>query len=201
MVGSLEVGRTEARCTSDDNFIALHHYEKAHGFFRPEGTARFEARWINQGMSFPKGASRMVTLVEPTNVQKIEFNVTTTEGPSCVTIVTGTMPISLAAFGKPGTTTQRGSFKAVLDPALTPGQFRRATSTVSFGAIMSSASLTASGGAKFTEQWVLDNAQATFDHKAGRVQLVVDVTVRATGPGTSTQTTSLMFQVTTLAKN
>ena len=86
MVGSLEVGRTEARCTSDDNFIALHHYEKAYGFFPPEGTARFEARWINQGMSFPKGASRMVTLVEPTNVQKIEFNVTTTEGPSCVTI-------------------------------------------------------------------------------------------------------------------
>ena len=63
----------------------------------------------------------MVTLVEPTNVQKIEFNVTTTEGPSCVTIVTGTLPISLAAFGKPGTTSQRGSFKAVLDPALTPG--------------------------------------------------------------------------------
>ena len=142
----------------------------------------------------------MVTLVEPTNVQKIEFNVTTKEGPSCVTIVTGTMPISLAAFGKPGTTTQRGSFKAVLDPALTPGQFRKATSTVSFGAIMSSASLTsASGGVKFTEQWVLDNAQATFDDKAGRVQLVVDVTVRATGPGTSTQITSLMFQVTTLA--
>jgi hypothetical protein len=44
----------------------------------------------------------MITLVEPTNVQKIEFNVTTTEGPSRVTIVTGTMPISLAAFGKPG---------------------------------------------------------------------------------------------------
>jgi len=166
VVGSLEVGRTEARCTSDDDFIALHHYEKAHGFFPPEGTARFEARWINQGMSFPKGASRMVTLVEPTNVQKIEFNVTTTEGPSCVTIVTGTMPISLATFGKLGTTTQRGSFKAVLDPALTPGQFRRATSTVSFGAIMSSTSLTsASGGVKFTEQWVLDNAQATLTTK------------------------------------
>ena len=92
----------------------------------------------------------MVTLVEPTNVHKIEFNVTTREGPSRVTIVTGTMPISLAAFGKPGKTTQSGTFKAVLDPALTPGQFRGATSTVSFGAIMSSASLTASGGAKFT---------------------------------------------------
>lgn len=143
----------------------------------------------------------MVTLVEPTNVHKIEFNVTTREGPSRVTIVTGTMPISLAAFGKPGKTSQSGSFKAVLDPALTPGQFRSATSAVSFGAIMSSASLSsASGGVRFSEQWVLDNAQATFDEKAGRVQLVVDVTVRATGPGTSTQTTSLMFQVTTLAK-
>jgi hypothetical protein len=142
----------------------------------------------------------MVTLVEPTNVQKIEFNVMTTEGPSRVTIVTGTMPISLAAFGKPGKTTQRGSFKAVLDHSLTPGQFRRATSTVSFGAIMSSASLSsASGGVRITEQWVLDDARATFDDEAGRVQLVVDVTVRATGPGTSTQTTSLMFQVTTLA--
>ena len=110
----------------------------------------------------------MVTLVEPTNVQKIEFNVTTTEGPGRVTIVTGTMPISLAAFGKPGKTTQRGSFKAVLDPSLTPGQFRRATSTVSFGAIMSSASLSsASGGVRFTEQWVLDDARATFDDEDG----------------------------------
>src|SRR6476646_11876472 len=102
-----------------------------------------------------RGGSGMITLVEPTNVQKIEFNVMTTEGPSRVTIVTGTMPISLAAFGKPGKTTQRGSFKAVLDPSLTPGQFRRTTSTVSFGAIMSSASLSsASGGVRFTEQYI-----------------------------------------------
>src|SRR6476620_4685735 len=147
-----------------------------------------------------RGGSRMITLVAPTNVQKIEFNVTTTEGPSRVTIVTGTMPISLAAFGKPGNTTQRGSFKADIDPTLTPGQFRGATSTVSFGAIMSSASLSsASRGVRVTEQWVLDDARATYDDESGRVQLVVDVTVRATGPGTSTQTTSLMFQVTTLA--
>jgi hypothetical protein len=52
-------------------------------------------------------------------------HVTTTEGPSRVTIVTGMMP-SLAAFGKPGNTTRRGSFKAVIDPSLTPGQFRGA---------------------------------------------------------------------------
>jgi hypothetical protein len=100
-------------------------------------------------------------------------HVTTTEGPSRVTIVTGTMPISLAAFGKPGNTTQRGSFKAVIDPSLTPGQFRGATSTVSFGAIMSSASLSsASRGVRVTEQWVLDDARATYDDGSGRVQLV-----------------------------
>ena len=65
---------------------------------------------------------------------------------------------------------------------------------------MSSASLSsASRGVRVTEQWVLDDARATYDDGSGRVQLVVDVTVRATGPGTSTQTTSLMFQVITLA--
>ena len=32
----------------------------------------------------------MTTLVTPTNLQKMEFNVTTAEGPSRVTIVTAT---------------------------------------------------------------------------------------------------------------
>jgi hypothetical protein len=40
----------------------------------------------------------MATLVTPTNTQKIEFDVTTTEGPSRVTIVTGAMPIDIKAF-------------------------------------------------------------------------------------------------------
>ena len=43
----------------------------------------------------------MVTLVEPTNVQKIEFDVTTTEGPSRVTIVTGAnLPSGLRQTGQ-----------------------------------------------------------------------------------------------------
>ena len=40
----------------------------------------------------------MTTLVTPTNFQKMEFNVTTAEGPSRVTIVTGTMPIGLGTI-------------------------------------------------------------------------------------------------------
>jgi hypothetical protein len=49
-VGPLEIGRTEARWTSDDNFVALHHYEKAHGFF-PRATSVMP----KQRMSFSKG--------------------------------------------------------------------------------------------------------------------------------------------------
>jgi hypothetical protein len=134
----------------------------------------------------------MATLVTPTNIQKIEFDVTTTEGPSRVTIVTGAMPIAVAAFNG---ATVSGSFKALLDPSLTPGQFRRATATASLGHILSMGNMT-----PLTNVWVIEDAQATVDDETGRVQLVVDVTVRATGPSTTTQVNSLMFQVTTLAR-
>jgi hypothetical protein len=50
VVGPLEIGRTEARWTSDDNFVALHHYEKAPGFF-PRATSVMP----KQRMSFSKG--------------------------------------------------------------------------------------------------------------------------------------------------
>ena len=65
---------------------------------------------------------------------------------------------------------------------------------------MSSASLSsASGGVRITEQWVLDDARATFDDEAGGCSWLSTLRLSRIGPGTSTQTTSLMFQVTTLA--
>jgi hypothetical protein len=134
----------------------------------------------------------MATLVTPTNLQKMEFDVTTAEGPSRVTIVTGAMPITVAAFNG---ATEKGSFKALLDPSLTPGLFRRATATASFGHILSMGNTT-----PLTNVWVIEDAQATLDDETGRVQLVVDVTVRAGGTNTTAQVNSLMFQVTTLAR-
>ena len=139
----------------------------------------------------------MVTLVEPTNVHKIEFNVTTREGPSRVTIVTGTMPISLAAFGKPGKTSQSGSFKALLDPTLTAGQFRKAAAIVSLSNIVHTDN---TGGASLTTRWTIDDAQATYDDEAGQVQLVIDATVLSDTVPSSAQLESLTFQVTTLAR-
>jgi hypothetical protein len=156
----------------------------------------------------------MATLKEPTNLQKIEFNVTTAEGPSRVTIVTGTVAIvvgvntgtvgSSSGVGPIGGTSggarvdleQRDSIKVLLDPTLAPGQFRKATATASLGAITYGVSApSASQG-----RWVINDAQATFDDEAGKVQLVIDVSVEAAGDATFANTSSLMFQVTTLAK-
>lgn len=63
----------------------------------------------------------MATLVTATNLQKLEFDVTTAEGPSHVMIVTGTIPILL------GPSSMQGSFKALIDPILAPGKFLKAT--------------------------------------------------------------------------
>jgi hypothetical protein len=72
----------------------------------------------------------MATLVTPTGLQKLEFDVTTAEGPSRVTIITGSVPIDCRATSTPGSDlTQKESFKVLLDPTLDPGQFRKAIST------------------------------------------------------------------------
>ncbi len=39
----------------------------------------------------------MATAVTPTNLQKVEFDVTTAEGPGRVTVVTGTIPVGPVA--------------------------------------------------------------------------------------------------------
>src|SRR5262249_28819431 len=79
----------------------------------------------------------MATLVFPRNLQKIEYNATTAEGPCHVTVVNGTMDVNLQASAPAagGSTTERGSFKALLHPALTAGQFRRAVGRAFLGTI------------------------------------------------------------------
>jgi hypothetical protein len=76
--------------------------------------------------------------VTPTNVQKIEFDVTTAEGPSRVTVVTGIIPtgpdVSTGAFSSASL-----SLTALVDPTLTPGQFRKATATAALATIVGAA--------------------------------------------------------------
>jgi hypothetical protein len=140
----------------------------------------------------------MATLVTPTNLQKLEFDVTTAEGPSRVTIVTGEMPIygMATAISSGAGGSAQASFKAVLDPTLAPGKFRKATATAAFGSIEYFGS-----APPLNTRWEIQDAQATFDDEEGKVQLVVDVLISVQSSGTNTDATarSIMFQVTTLA--
>jgi hypothetical protein len=47
--------------------------------------------------------------------------------------------------------------------------------------------------------WAIDEAQATFD-EAGRVQLIVDASIHATGTQSTAQVGRLYFHATTLAR-
>lgn len=155
----------------------------------------------------------MATLVKPTNVQKMEFEVTTAEGPSRVTIVTGriekedaTSPLvevvgTAAARDATARVRQRDSIKVLLAPTLTPGQFRRATATASWGDIRYDGLAVTEAGAisANSARWVINDAQATFDDETSQVQLVIDVSVEVSGISTAI-IGALMFQVTTLAK-
>jgi hypothetical protein len=141
----------------------------------------------------------MATLVFPMNLQKLEYNATTAEGPCRVTVVNGTMQVNLQASAPAGAgATERGSFKALLDPALTPGQSRRAIGTASLATIWQNHNAVITPPVQL--QWFIDDVQASFDDEAGQVQLVVDARVVATGTGTITTIISIAFQVITLAK-
>jgi hypothetical protein len=138
----------------------------------------------------------MATLVTPTNLQEVEFNVTTVEGACHVTIVTGTIviPNSLRVLSSGPPAQQRASYKVLLDPTLAPGKFRKAVATVS---VVDAASTTNS--LPSASQCAIEDAQATFDDEAGQVQLIIDVMVEADGANNITQFFGSNFQVTTLA--
>jgi hypothetical protein len=138
----------------------------------------------------------VATLVTPTNLQKMEFNVTTAEGPSRVTIITGKIEMFMYIGSTGPAVSQNYSFKALVDPTLTPGQFRKATATASMSGV--SSGITSGVGAPQTS-WAIEDAQATFDDETGRVQLIVNTVVGAIGANAVLQANKLMFQVTTLA--
>jgi hypothetical protein len=129
----------------------------------------------------------MATAVTPTNVQKMEFDVTTAEGPCRVTVVTGTLPAGLVA----NSGTQSLSLTALVDPTLNPGQSRKATATAALAA--AGANL---GAPTSAFSFSVDGVEANFDGQTGRTELRVDLTVS----GGTAAIPRIAFQVTTLAK-
>jgi hypothetical protein len=137
----------------------------------------------------------MAEIVTPTNLQKMEFDVSTAEGPGRVTVVTGDMPVSLTSTG--GLVTR--DFRAQVDPTLTAAQFRRATAILA----LSSSSVTAPPPVTAPPSligWNIGDVQANFDDEAGKVQIEFEVTANVEGPsGTYFHINTIAFQVTTLA--
>jgi hypothetical protein len=140
----------------------------------------------------------MATLVTPTNLQKMEFDVTTAEGASRVTIVTGkiqAMPNLLRVYSTGPLEEQRQSYKVLLDPTLAPGKFRKATAMVSVAAWS-----TTTNALPTSTSCGIEDAQATFDDEANQVQLIIDVWGQAQGNNAISQLFYANFQVTTLAE-
>ena len=152
-----------------------------HAVFRPP--------FIEEGPALP------TQVVIPNKLQKLEFNATTPEGACRVTVVTGEMQAGVQASSTGNWVNQSATIKALVDPTLTPGQFRKSTATASVSQVNAN-----SNAFPTNTQWLLDDVQATYDDEAGQVQLTVDVTCSASGNGTSVSTGRILFQVTTLAK-
>jgi hypothetical protein len=140
----------------------------------------------------------MAILLSPVNLQKVEFDATTAEGQCRVTIVTGTVQVMPSGLrvDAPGVNDvqQRASYKVLVDPTLAPGKFRKATATVSaLGWAGTTNSLPGSSS------FQIEDAEATLDDEAGRVQLIIDALVEASGTNNISQLFGFNFQVTTLA--
>lgn len=139
----------------------------------------------------------MAILLSPVNLQKVEFDATTAEGQCRVTIVTGSVQVEPSGLRVDASglnlVQQRASYKVLVDPTLAPGKFRKATATVS--AVGWSASTNSFGSSACQ----IEDAEATFDDEAGRVQLIIDLLVEASGTNNISQLFGCNFQVTTLA--
>jgi hypothetical protein len=133
--------------------------------------------------------------VTPTNPQKIEFDTTTAEGPSRVTIVSGTLPVpgGGAFSGSINFESQSFNVSALVDPMLTPGHFRKATAIAAL-AVTNTNVIALPSSARCS----IDNVEASLDDESGRIEIRVDGQVGVTNGNMTLQ--GLTFQVTTLAK-
>jgi hypothetical protein len=143
----------------------------------------------------------MAQNVIATNLQKLEYDVTTAEGPSHVTIVSGLMRVALD--GNPSAD-QQGSFETLLDPTLAPGKFRKATAVASISSWSFQTPLLGQNPPQNAPQeqygFSIDQIEATLNEESGQIQLRVDATVKAvTAANTRAFLNGIAFQVTTLS--
>jgi len=136
----------------------------------------------------------MATPVTPSNIEKVEFDVTTAEGPCRVTVITGNLPAAVQAFSNSEQLiSQSASVTALVDPTSAPGQFRKAAATAALASTVANATAVPS-----SSRFSIDQVEATLDDESGRTEIRVDVTVAVANGNVFVS--GITFQVTTLAK-
>jgi hypothetical protein len=136
----------------------------------------------------------MAIQVTPTKIQKMEFEVMAVEEPCRVTVVTGTIVHQIGALNDG---IQTVSLIALVDPKLTPGQFRKATATAAISQTSQKIFPTGSGPPS-TVKLTVDDVQASLDDESGKIELRIDASVTVANAIAAIE--ALNFQVTTLAK-
>ena len=99
-----------------------------------------------------------------------------------------------------GTGPQTASFKAIVDPVLAPGQFRKATATASLTGTGFIGHVDPNMPNQVAAQWSIDEVEATLDDETGGIEVRIEVTVSANAQGFSASVQALGIQVTTLAR-
>ncbi len=133
------------------------------------------------------------------NKQSFEVIIQDADGANRMIICTGKLDVFLNAADNTATgngVTQKETYKALIDPQLDAGQFRRALVVASFDGIEYRDN---DPTQRDSVRWVIEEAQADFDDESGQVELRVSVMVTSTGAGSLANIQGISFQVTTIA--
>jgi hypothetical protein len=122
------------------------------------------------------------------------------DGANTLIITTGIANCGLTASNQNvgGTSsTQQGSFTALIDPKLGVGQFRRALATGSLASVKYLD--TQPAGQQVEMDFEVISVEADFNDESGQVELRFDVRASSAGLNNIATVASISFQVTTLA--
>ena len=141
----------------------------------------------------------MPVRAEISNKQSFEVIIQDADGANRMIICTGKLDAVLFANDNTASgngVTQKETFKALIDPPLEAGQFKRALVVASFDDIEYRDS---DPTQRDSVRWVIEEAQADFDDESGQVELRVSLMLTVRGIGSSARFRSISFQVTTIA--
>jgi len=133
------------------------------------------------------------------NKQSFEVIIQDADGANRMIICTGKLRAVLFAADNTASgngITQKETFKALIDPQLEAGQFKRALVVASFDDIEYRDN---DPTQRDSVRWVIEEAQADFDDESGQVELRVSLMLHVRGIGSSARIRSISFQVTTIA--